>query len=203
MAKAKDYSGKRFGKLTVVERCGANLKFRHAIWKCICDCGKEVMLNAYKLKRNKSCGCGEYIRKHNMSNTRQYIIWRNMISRCLNLKNKSYDRYGGRGITICDKWHTFEGFWEDMQDSYFDRLTLDRIDFNGNYEKNNCRWANYYQQANNTSLNVKYELDGEFYTANELSRIYDIPTETLRSRLKSGMTTEEAISKRHFRDFSG
>lgn len=114
-------------------------------------CGKQIE-GLLQYKKNKSCGCATFLKaniKHNLSRTRQYKIWGDMIRRCTNKNNKSYYRYGGRGITYTKKWEKFEGFWEDMKEGYRDDLTLDRIDSNGNYCKENCRWADSKTQASN------------------------------------------------------
>ena len=87
-----------------------------------------------------------------MRKTRQYNIWNNMKMRCLNPRNKKYNIYGARGITVCDKWLSFSGFWEDMSEGYDDSLTLERIDSDSNYEKSNCKWATYSEQNYNTRI---------------------------------------------------
>ncbi len=200
MAHYIDIKGNRFGKLTAIYICGKSKK-RNVLWLCKCDCNKEVVVETYKLLggRKTSCGCLRGNPTHKMSGTRQFNIWHGMVDRCFNGSNKSYSRYGGRGITVCEKWLTFEGFWDDMKDGYDVSLTIDRIDNDGNYEPENCRWATNEQQANNTSTNIKYTINGKPYTVSQLSRQYNIPVETLRSRIKNGLTPEEAISKRRFK----
>lgn len=96
---------------------------------------------------------------HGLSKTRQYNTWNHMMFRCYRENDKSWKRYGGRGITVYDKWHTFEGFWDDMKEGYSDKLTLDRIDNNGSYCKENCRWTTQTQQCRNkrTTLMVFYK----------------------------------------------
>lgn len=120
-------------------------------------------------------------------NSSLYKSWSNMKTRCLNKNNYNYKSYGGRGITICDKWLTFSGFLEDMQNSYKEGLTVDRIDNNGNYCKENCRWATAKEQANNTR-NIdrakKYEYKGVKKRVSELAIEFGIKRTTLDMRLR-------------------
>lgn len=129
--------------------------------KCIlCNSNEEKQYNLNSLRQSviKSCGClrKETTRvlktKHNKRYTREYEIWRSMLQRCTNPNKHSYEHYGGRGISVCEKWSTFNGFWEDMKEGYSDSLELDRIDVNGNYCKENCQWTTLENQAYNQRL---------------------------------------------------
>lgn len=116
---------------------------------------------------------------------RLYHIWRFMKERCYDSKSKTYARYGGRGIKICDEWKTsFETFktWA-KSNGYSEKLTLDRIDFNGDYTPNNCRWADYFTQENNRSSNVRITINGETHTITEWGRIKGISGQTIWARL--------------------
>ena len=158
MSKVKDLTGLRFGKLIVIKRVGSD-KDGRAQWLTVCDCGTEsvkigkLLLNGHC----KSCGCGEYENRlkssisHGLSNTRLYNIWSAMKQRCYYTKHKDYHSYGGRGITVCDEWRNdFKTFYDwAITHGYRDDLSIDRIDVNGNYDPNNCRWATTLEQRLN------------------------------------------------------
>lgn len=128
----------------------------------ICHCGKKYWALAYPVDSGKikSCGClsKELWRKanttHGMKKTRQYNTWKNIKQRCDNKNHTTYRYYGGKGITYCKSWSKFENFWRDMKDGYSDNLTIDRIDNNGNYCKENCRWVTMKEQSVNKSNNI-------------------------------------------------
>lgn len=152
MGKLIDLTGQRFGRLTVLERAGSNKG--HALWLCQCDCGKTIIAYGNDLmRRQKSCGCirREKSTKHDGYKMRLYSIWKAMKNRCYRPTFKHYDRYGGRGITVCDAWiHDFAAFqsWA-LSHGYTDSLTIDRINNDGNYCPDNCRWITMKEQAQN------------------------------------------------------
>jgi len=158
MGRLIDLANKRFGRLFVVERAGT--KHGEAAWRCWCDCGKESVVSGYKLRvgETQSCGClhsdvssalyATMTRTHGATNTPTYRSWNHMRDRCLNANNHAWKHYGGRGITVCERWGSYEAFLADMGERPEGR-TLDRIDVNGNYEPGNCRWATATQQAQN------------------------------------------------------
>jgi hypothetical protein len=131
---------------------------------CRCECGKEKEIDAYHLTRKtsaiKSCGCINKRKKFKTKNIlhyrRLYNIWHKMIRRCENKKEISYHRYGGRGISVCEKWHNFGHFYNDMIGEYKPEFTIERIDVNGNYEPNNCTWIPSKDQAKNRRTTVWY-----------------------------------------------
>ena len=166
-----DLTGRRFNKLIVVEKAYKNGYFVY--WRCKCDCGNETIVYSGNLTGGvtRSCGCynKERIKEANVthgdSDTRLYSIYLGMKNRCYNKNEPAYNRYGGRGIKVCDEWREkgtgFVSFkqWA-LKNGYSDKLTIDRIDVNGNYEPSNCRWADIYTQANNKRSNRYFIYNG-------------------------------------------
>lgn len=152
-----DLTGQRFNRLTVIGHAGVDNR-RHTLWHCRCDCGREVITTGQKLKsgNTKSCGClrVEVARSlhfvHGGKGTRLYNIWKGAKQRCRNPKATDYELYGGRGIIFSEVWDDFKAFkaWAESS-GYSDELTLDRIDPNGNYSPDNCRWVTWADQRHN------------------------------------------------------
>ena len=195
-----DLTGQRFGMLTVLERAGR--KRNRVAWRCRCDCGKESIVCALDLRSGdvKSCGCmkGSWIAesklKHGMSGSRLYRVWAGMKDRCLNRNEKEYPNYGERGISVCNEWMEFEPFqkWA-LANGYSDKLTIDRIDVNGDYCPENCRWATWKEQANNKRNNRFLEFNGRRQTVAQWAEEIGIDWTTLLDRL-SRHSIEEALS---------
>lgn len=145
--------GQRFGRLVVLSRAN-HPDSTHKYYLCKCDCSNEIIVRGSSLRSfaSKSCGCVQTI--HKMYGTSTYISWCNMIQRCTNSNSTGYINYGGRGITICERWLDFRNFYKDMGDKPENR-SLDRINNDGNYEPSNCRWATPYEQTNNRRLVTK------------------------------------------------
>jgi hypothetical protein len=201
-----DLSGQRFSRLLVIARVPGTPR---TAWTCRCDCGHESIVRSSNLKRGlvRSCGClrnekaaarhlthGESRRRsQKINSSREYRSWSAMKTRCYNAKQSSFENYGGRGITICDRWReSFPAFVADMgrcPSGY----SLDRIDVDGHYEPGNCRWAPTLQQANNTRANHRVEWNSRTLTVSEWERELGFRAGTLKRRLLLGWTVERAM----------
>lgn len=198
-----DLTGQKFGKLTVLKFAGFSKTHHGSYWLCKCDCGntKEVFGSSLKHGLTTSCGCyrnkctSERTYKHGSYNNRIYRIWAGMIARCTNKNAPRYKDWGGRGITVCEKWRTFQGFYEDMKGGYADNLSIDRIDNDKNYCKENCRWATKEEQANNTSQNRYINYNGRTLTLTQLCAELNLSYKAVHHRLQRGMQLEEALTK--------
>lgn len=204
MPKRDNLVGQRFGRLTVISKAGA-IGTSSMRWNCVCDCGNKTVVYGHFLKsgHTQSCGClafeaiGERSRKHGMVDTRLYSIWHGMKKRCLDANDANYFRYGGRGICICAEWQSdFKNFadWA-LNNGYTDELTIDRIDNDGNYCPENCRWVAPSVQCNNKSNNRLVTANGQTHTVSEWSKILSINDSTLCARLDRGWSDEETINK--------
>lgn len=204
---SKDMTGKKFNRLTVINREGTHVSGRSklALWRCKCECGKEVVVRGSSLRNGttKSCGCVQRENAsianttHGLSRTSIHYIWLGMKRRCNNPKDKNYSYYGGRGISVCKDWDTDFVTFKDwaLKNGYREGLTLDRIDVNGNYEPSNCRWATQKEQSNNTRRNKFFKYNGGEYTLSQISDMCGIGYVALYKRLKRGWSIEEAASK--------
>lgn len=194
--------GQRIGRLTVAGRAEDGLRRGERRWDCICDCGaKKTIDQGHLLAKNgtRSCGCLtiEAVKKanttHGQLKTPEYRAWRNMLGRCENKAHNSYFRYGGRGISICDRWKDFNKFVEDMGSRPSPKHSLDRIDNEGNYEPSNCRWATDSEQLRNTSSNLWIEWNGERRTAVEWAEKLGIKVRHIYDRIYSGWEVERVL----------
>ena len=185
MSKIRDLSGQKFGRLTALYRLH-NYHKKRVHWLCICDCGNLTDVSRNNLTRGvtKSCGCnkGEH---HNDINSRLYRIWRHIKERCYNKNANNYTRYGGRGIVVCDEWkHSYLSFkgWA-LSNGYRDSLTIDRIDVDGNYESDNCRWVDYKTQNRNKRNNRNITINGETHCLKEWCEILNLSYDTVYRRI--------------------
>jgi len=201
MGKIKDITGMKFNKLTALYIDG---KFSDgsSLWKCKCECGGEVTTTGTRLKRNLKvdCGCGTFEKlskrhkSHGMAKTRFYKAWVSMKERCYRPYHVSHKSYYDKGITVCDRWlESFENFYEDMKDGYLDNLTLDRINGNKNYCKENCKWSNVTEQNNNVRTNHIIEVDGIKDTVANTCRRYGVSYDRALYRLSKGWDADKAI----------
>lgn len=210
--KPVDLTGQRFGMLTVLgvsEDVYIDPKrgYKYKKWDCQCDCGNiiSVRTSALTCKSKgsiRSCGCVrmqhmlETRITHGESHTRLYKIWLGMKKRCYNENCKSYKNYGGRGIRVCDEWlNDFEAFksWA-INNGYKTELSIDRIDVNGDYSPDNCRWSDDFIQANNRRSNHLLEFNGEIKTIAAWAEEYGLNYHTLFARLDRGWDVEESLT---------
>lgn len=217
--KKKDISGEIFGELTVVSfshrEKNENRNCYDYFWNCICKCGKQVVRKERSLKEKKnhnqiiSCGCsrGKFFKEnnpkktHGLSKTRIYKIYCKMKERCYYKEYPEFYLYGGRGIKICDEWlNDFKTFYKwALENNYNENLSIDRIDYNGDYEPNNCRWADNIAQANNKRNNIVLTHNGQTHTMPEWARILNLPYSTLANRRKKGKSVEEILNPNKLR----
>lgn len=200
-----DITGMRFSKLTVLGYRGPATADGRP-WKCVCDCGNNVNASRSRLMsgHTRSCGCikrevaaanvKKLSLKHGLYETRVFKVWSSMIERCGNPSHPAYSQYGGRGITVCNRWlSSVERFLEDMGHPP-DGLSIDRIDNDGNYEPGNCRWASRKEQSRNRRTNRIIEFRGERLCLMEWAERLGISFQTLRHRFLRGWSVEDALT---------
>ena len=196
-----DLTGRRFGRLTVIER--AENRNNHTMWRCVCECGNEITTRMDNLTRGGSLSCGcynrerssEHHKRHGESDTRLHREWRKIRYRCSKLGHDRWEDYGGRGITVCPEWrNSFEAFrdWA-LANGYRDDLTIDRINVNGNYCPENCRWVTNQVQQNNRRDNHYIEYNGEKHTITEWARLYGLKENALVHRILRGWDIGRAL----------
>lgn len=200
MGKIKDLANQRFERLVAKRMVGKDRR-RSILWECICDCGNIVIVPSRELLRShkKSCGCLKetYKFKHGYSDHPLYDCWVAIKSRCLKPNDPKYKDYGGRGITICEEWkNDFCSFLEwALANGYNKCLTIDRINNNGNYTPQNCRWTTRKVQQNNTRHNKYLEYNGETKTLAQWCELLKLNRSTIDNRLSHGYSVTEAFEK--------
>lgn len=200
-----DLTGKVFGRLTVISKAPATEGNRGARWNCVCECGNTTVSRSDGLNngRTKSCGCHraelggkrmvEMHTTHGMCGTPEYRTWRSIMNRCTNPNDPSFKDYGARGISVCDRWESFENFYADMGDKPAG-LSIERLDVNGNYDPLNCVWADRETQANNKRNSHYITYEGVTKTLSQWAKYFNIPVWKLNQRLtRDRLSFDEAI----------
>ena len=194
-----DLVGLKFGRWYV--KSYYHKKGKMFYWNCICDCGTERPVFGGDLKRGGSLSCGclkdelskERLTKHNKSRTAIYGSWKFMLQRCNNPKDDGYYLYGGRGIRVCEAWLKFENFDADMSHSWKAGLSLDRIDTNGDYSPENCKWSTPMEQANNRRNNVTIDTPKGRMTITEAAKCFDLKPVTIFARIRYGWPEKDLL----------
>ena len=195
---SKIVEGQKIGKLTVLHRTGKKGKHFPALWECQCECGRKIVRYAITLRKDRlhacdSCRSKITAKKYDNDSIKGtkynslYNSYNNMHARCENSLRPDYKWYGGEAKKVCDEWSRKDGYsnfkkWA-IENGYKKGLTLDRIDFNGNYEPSNCRWVTMQEQRNNTRNNHFITYKGETHTITEWARIYDVSFSKLKYRV--------------------
>lgn len=205
MSKLKDITGQKFGRFTVLYKLHNYHKYG-TYYLCLCECGnlREVRSQTLRNSKSKSCGCLmkelAHLKSttHGKSDTKLYATYYDMKKRCYNEKHKDYNDYGGRGIKICDEWlDDFMAFYKwAIDNDYKENLTIDRIDVNGNYTPDNCRWATPKQQARNTRRNRMITINDETRCLAEWCEIFNLKYKIVKCRLCRGWSIEKALELR-------
>ena len=196
-----DLTGKRFGRFTAIAFLGRTKS--SSIWLCKCDCGtiKPVRYANLGNGHTKSCGClnveiaKSRMTTHGMGNTPEYASWAGMKSRCTDPNVPCFYRYGGRGITMCERWNKFENFRDDMGPKPTPYHSIERIDNLKGYDPSNCRWATPTEQANNRRSSVRVVYMGQVDTVPNWCRRLGLKYITVSRRIRDGMTAEKAFRR--------
>lgn len=205
--------GDRFGHLVAIKDLGRSTASGKRLWRFRCDCGAESITTASSVKsgNSKSCGCQKRASlrkgggapsgrrnpnfKHGKTNTSEFVIWRGMRSRCLDPRRPEFQRYGARGIGICERWkNSFVAFLEDVGPRPSPAHSIHRVDNSGDYEPGNCRWATRSEQARNTRSNRLLCYRGRIITLAEASEISGIDARKIGNRISRGWDAERALS---------
>lgn len=204
MPKLKDLTGQRVGRLVIVRRV-ADRRRGWPRWLCRCDCGNEVEVDSNNLRTNNTMSCGCWAsdraktglnRKHNRSGTPLYEVWCKMRERCGNPNNPNYSAYGGRGIYVCERWQIFENFLADMGERPSPQHSIDRINNDGPYSPDNCRWVgSIKEQRSNCRDNRYLTYQGETLIVSEWARRTGIDVDTLLFRINSRWSAEDTLTR--------
>jgi len=196
----RDLTDRTFGRLVVI-RFARYQKSGGSVWLCKCECGKEVEVRRDHLTsgKTKSCSClhkeivGKLKTTHGMHKSKEYKAWQHMRERCDDPNHPSFDRYGGRGITVCERWHKFENFFEDMGVAPLG-YELDREKNDEGYDKGNCRWVTHKVNSRNKSCDVRITYNGVTKTWAEWADEAVVCFETFKGRIRKGWSMEAALT---------
>jgi len=195
--------GKEFGDLRVIgELATGERGVKRKSWICLCKCGSESIIDTHRLKSGLSIRCTWCAKKASGVSQRTLAhyhsrkahgAWSALKNRCGNENYSSFSSYGGRGISYCERWESFDNFIADMGEPPTKSHSLDRIDCDGNYSKENCRWATMKEQQNNRTNNVKFEFNGKEKTLAQWAGEYNIDYEVLRARYHRGLSPDKIL----------
>lgn len=194
MAAKTDITGQRFGKLVALNR--APPKNGQNFWAFACDCGRQKSIRRSHVTagRTTNCGCGSPSLRHGMAHTRVWQTWKSMKQRCNNPNTVAFHRYGGRGISYCSEWESFEPFLQWATSAgYADNLELDRIDNDGNYTPENCQFISHRENSQKTGSVRMIQVGGLMVPVAEAARRHGIEVSTLKTRLRRGWSMEDAF----------
>lgn len=197
--RAKDLSNQEFGYLTVI--CYAGNYRKRVSWLCFCRCGNSIVASSNSIKTGNTTKCRYTCKyaaaerlKTNVFQKPEYRVWTGIRKRCNNEKCDDYPDYGGRGITICERWNDFKNFYEDMGPRPSKKHSIERDDVNGNYCPENCRWATNMEQANNRRNNRVLDYKNQSMTVSHWACLLKMNPYTLYDRLDNGWSVEKALT---------
>ena len=193
----KDLTGQVFGLLTVVQEAG-KVANGLVLWECLCECGRVKNVRGACLRNGETTSCGRHMAEirgtHGKSRDPIYARWHGMVQRCTDSNHSRWKVYGQRGIRVCERWMTFENFYEDMGDPPFPRASLEREDNDGNYEPGNVRWATTAEQARNSSRTVKVTMKGRTQCLKDWAEELGIAYSVVKRRYELGWLPEDALT---------
>lgn len=197
-------TGRKFGRIRVVSFAGKFGNRPRSFWNCVCDCGNHKVINGGSLpckNGTRSCGCigrestSKRSRTHGMTRTPTWVSWQSIIQRCYDPKSSNYPRYGSRGIRMCERWrNSFESFLEDVGIRPSLKHSIDRINNDGNYEPENCRWSTDREQSRNRSTNKNITFNGKTQCVRAWEIEMNLKPSTIHARIKRGWSIERSIS---------
>lgn len=199
----RDFTGVRFGQLSVLgdDEAASSSRNRFVFVRCTCGVEKSVRLASLVNMTTVSCGCGKKYHSlkhgHNKIGRRssEYCSWDMMIARCTNPKATAYEHYGGRGISVCERWmDSFENFLSDMGLKPSSKHSLERLDNSKGYEPGNCIWATPKEQSRNTRRNIFITIDGDRRCVQDWDGVFGVGSGTIRSRLRLGWDPVKAVT---------